>query len=61
MSPRPRFTSRLTRARNAALGVVLRPFRLFSPATQLVLGFTFMVVATTLAGEVEDEAPPRKN
>lgn len=48
MSPRPRFTSRLTRARNTALGVVLRPFRLFSPATQLVLGFTFLVVITTL-------------
>lgn len=48
MSPRPRFTSKLTRVRNAALGVVLRPFRLFSPATQLVLGFTFMVVVTTL-------------
>jgi len=48
MSPRPRFTYRLTRARNAALGVVLRPVRWFSPATQLVLGFTFMVVVTTL-------------
>lgn len=48
MSPRPRFTSKLTRARNAALGVVLRPFRLFSPASQLLLGFTFLVVVTTL-------------
>ena len=48
MSPRPRFTSRLTRARNAVLGVVLRPFQWFSPATQLVLGFIIMVVATTL-------------
>jgi putative nucleotidyltransferase with HDIG domain len=48
MSPRPRFGSRLTRARNAVLGVVLRPFRWFSPATQLVLGFTFLVVITTL-------------
>lgn len=48
MSPRPRFTSRLTRARNAALGVVLRPFQWFSPTTQLVLGFIFMVVVTTL-------------
>ena len=48
MSPRPRFTSRLTRARNAALGVVLCPVRWFSPATQFVLGFTFMVVVTTL-------------
>ena len=48
MSPRPRFTSRLTRARNAALGVVLRPFQWFSPTTQLILGFIFMVVVTTL-------------
>ena len=47
MSPRPRFTSRLTRARNAVLGVVLRPFRWFSPTTQFVFGFTFMVVVTT--------------
>jgi len=48
MSPRPRFTSRLTRARNAVLGVVLRPVQWFSPATQLVLGFILMVVVTTL-------------
>jgi putative nucleotidyltransferase with HDIG domain len=47
MSPRPRFTSRLTRVRNAVLGVVLRPFRWFSPATQFVLGFTFLVFVTT--------------
>jgi putative nucleotidyltransferase with HDIG domain len=48
MSPRPRFTSRLTRARDAVLGVVLRPFQWFSPATQFVLGFTFLVALTTL-------------
>lgn len=48
MIPRPRFTSRLTRVRNAVLGVVLRPLRWFSPAPQLVFGFTFMVVVTTL-------------
>jgi putative nucleotidyltransferase with HDIG domain len=48
MIPRLRFTSRLTRVRNAVLGVVLRPLRWFSPATQLVFGFTFMVVVTTL-------------
>src|SRR5882762_456648 len=48
MIPRARFTSRLTRVRNAVLGVVLRPFRWFSPATQLALGFTFLVVVTTL-------------
>jgi cyclic-di-AMP phosphodiesterase PgpH len=48
MIPRARFTSRLTRVRNAVLGVVLRPFRWFSPATQLALGLTFLVVVTTL-------------
>jgi cyclic-di-AMP phosphodiesterase PgpH len=30
------------------LGVVLRPFRWFSPATQLALGFTFLAIVTTL-------------
>jgi putative nucleotidyltransferase with HDIG domain len=34
--------------RNAVLGVVLCPFRWFSPATQLALGFTCLVVVTTL-------------
>src|SRR5882762_9047102 len=48
MIPRARFTSRLTRVRNAVLGVVLRPFRWFSPAIQFALGFTFLVVVTTL-------------
>ena len=48
MIPRPRFTSKLTRVRNAVLGVVLRPFRWFSATTQLVFGFTLMVVVTTL-------------
>jgi cyclic-di-AMP phosphodiesterase PgpH len=47
MSPRPRFTSRLTRVRNAVLGVVLRPFCWFSAATQFVLGFTFLIFVTT--------------
>src|SRR5712692_1817424 len=48
MSPRPRFTSKLTKARNAVLGVVLRPFRWFSPSTQLAIGFATLVLATTL-------------
>ena len=48
MIPRPKFTSRLTRVRNAVLGVVLRPFRWFSPATQFGLGFTFLVAVTSL-------------
>ena len=46
MSPRPRFVSRLTIARNAALGAVLRPFQWFSPNTQLVFGFSTLVVLT---------------
>ncbi|HVS21223.1 MAG TPA: HDIG domain-containing protein, partial [Pyrinomonadaceae bacterium] len=48
MSPRPRFTSKLTRARNAVLGVILRPFRLFSAASQFVIGFVSLVIVTTL-------------
>jgi cyclic-di-AMP phosphodiesterase PgpH len=48
MIPRPKFTSRLTRVRNAVLEIILRPFRWFSPATQLALGFTFLVGGTSL-------------
>jgi len=48
MNPRPRFTTRLTRVRNTVLGVVLRPFRWFAPATQLALGFVALVLITTL-------------
>jgi membrane-associated HD superfamily phosphohydrolase len=48
MIPRPKFTSRLTTVRNAVLGVVLRPLRWFSPTAQFALGFTFMVVVTSL-------------
>src|SRR5438128_3034525 len=48
MSPRPRFTSKLTDARNAVLGIVLRPFRWFSSTTQFVIGFAVMVGITTL-------------
>lgn len=47
MTPRPRFTSRLTRVRNRVLGFILRPFRWFSPATQFLIGFCTMVVATS--------------
>ncbi len=48
MIPRPRFTTKLTRVRNAVLGVVLRPFRWFSPGAQLAIGFTLLVILTTL-------------
>lgn len=47
MNPRPRFTSRLTRVRNTVLGVILRPFLWFSPATQFLIGFFTMVLATS--------------
>jgi putative nucleotidyltransferase with HDIG domain len=48
MIPRPRFTTKLTRVRNAVLGVVLRPFRWFSAGAQLAIGFTLLVILTTL-------------
>ncbi len=48
MRPRPRVTSKLTQARNTVLGTLLRPFRWFSPTLQLVIGFTSLVVCTTL-------------
>jgi cyclic-di-AMP phosphodiesterase PgpH len=48
MSPRPRVTSNLTQARNTVLGLLLRPFRWFSPTLQLLIGFASLVVCTTL-------------
>src|ERR1041385_2943553 len=48
MSPRPRFSSRLDTVRNAVAGVLFRPLRWFSPRSQLLLGFVFLVVSTTL-------------
>lgn len=48
MSPRPRFTSKLSKARNDVLGVVLRPLGWFSPTTQFVVGFALLVIITTL-------------
>lgn len=47
MSPRPRFSSKLDAVRNAVLGVLLRPFRWFSPSTQFTLGFAFLGLSTT--------------
>src|SRR6266567_7630657 len=49
MSPRPRFTSRIDVVRNAVLGVVLRPFRWFSPGSQFAIGFSALALLTTLA------------
>ena len=48
MSPRPRFTSRMDKIRNAVLGVLLRPFRWFSAGAQFAIGFGFLIVSTTL-------------
>ena len=48
MSPRPRFTSRIDVVRNAVLGVVLRPFGWFSPNSQFAIGFSALVLSTTL-------------
>src|SRR5438874_6759261 len=45
---RPRFTSKFTDARNAVLGVILRPFNWLSPTTQFIVGFVLMVTITTL-------------
>src|SRR5215831_8838024 len=48
MSPRPRFTSKIDVIRNAVLGVLLRPLRWFSPATQFAIGFVALSLLTTL-------------
>lgn len=44
---RPRFTSPFDRARDAVLGFVVRPYKWFSPTTQFLIGFGFLVVVTT--------------
>src|SRR6266705_3472248 len=45
---RLRFTSKFTDARNAVLGVILRPFNWLSPTAQFIVGFVLMVTITTL-------------
>jgi cyclic-di-AMP phosphodiesterase PgpH len=45
---RPRFTSKLDRARNAALEFLLRPFRWFRPTTRFFIIYGLFVVITTL-------------
>src|SRR5262245_12829384 len=47
MSPRPRFSSKVDTVRNAVLAVLLRPFQWFSPNGQFIIGFVFLVLATT--------------
>ena len=48
MGFRPRFTTPLSRARDAFVRHLLRPFELFQPSTRLLVGFAFLVVVTTL-------------
>jgi hypothetical protein len=45
---RPRFTSPFDRARDAALGFIVRPLKWFSPTTRFLLGFALLVVVTTI-------------
>jgi putative nucleotidyltransferase with HDIG domain len=48
MSLRPRLTTPFSRARDQALQYVLRPFQVFKPRTQFLIGFGFLVVVTAL-------------
>jgi len=48
MTLRPRFTTPFSRARDRALQYVLRPFKVFKPGTQFLIGFGFLVVVTGL-------------
>ena len=45
---RPRFTSPLTRARNAVFSFVVSPFQRFAPTTRFFIIYGFFIVATTL-------------
>ncbi|MGH9971578.1 MAG: HD family phosphohydrolase [Pyrinomonadaceae bacterium] len=48
MGLRPRFTTPLTRARDAFARYLVRPFEVFQPQTRLYVGFVFLVIVTTL-------------
>src|SRR6266567_1595892 len=48
MSPRPRFTSRLTTVRNSVSGALLPLLRWFPPAVQFLIGFGLLDISTTL-------------
>jgi cyclic-di-AMP phosphodiesterase PgpH len=48
MGLRPRFTTPLTRAREAFAHYLVRPFKVFQPRTRLLVGFVFLVIVTTL-------------
>ncbi len=46
MAIRPRFTTPISRARDAAVQYALRPFKIFEPRTRLVIGFVFLMLIT---------------
>jgi putative nucleotidyltransferase with HDIG domain len=46
MAIRPRFTTPISRARDAAVQFAVRPFKVFEPRTRLVIGFVFLMVIT---------------
>ena len=48
MSPRPRFTTKLGKVRNAMLRLLFLPFRWLSPGLQLVIGFSSLILLTSL-------------
>lgn len=48
MALRPRFTTPFSRARDLALQYALKPFKVFQPGTQFLIGFGFLVVVTAL-------------
>jgi len=48
MGLRPRFTTPLSRARDAVAHYLLRPFEVLEPNTRLLVGFAFLVIVTTL-------------
>src|SRR2546427_2971468 len=48
MGRRPRFTTPLTIARDAFVQYVVRPLDVFPPNVRFLIGFTFLVVVTTL-------------
>jgi cyclic-di-AMP phosphodiesterase PgpH len=47
MGLRPRFSTPLSRARDAFARYLLRPFEIFQPRTRLLVGFAFLVIVTT--------------
>src|SRR5256885_4573811 len=55
---RPRFDSKLSRARNAVFYLVTRPFKSFSRRTRFLIGFAFLVIVNTLLLVTSQTSPP---